>query len=73
MDMTVLTEQEATFLLHSYGIKWDRAMVKQWISEGIINGINNSGLYPVTEGEAILGRKSPNENQKVQLAEKLIR
>ena len=49
--MTVLNEQEATSLLHSFGIKCDKAMVKQWLIEGRIKGIENNGSYLVDENE----------------------
>lgn len=49
MFMTVLNEQEATFLLHSYGIKCDKKIVKQWLIEGKIKGTENNGSYIIEE------------------------
>ncbi|WML53350.1 hypothetical protein RCG17_01180 [Neobacillus sp. PS3-12] len=49
--MTVLNEQEATFLLHSHGIKCDKKMVKQWLIEGKIKGTENIGSYIIEEEE----------------------
>jgi len=49
--MAILNEQEATSLLHSYGIKCDKAMVKQWLIEGQIKGIEKNGNYNVEEIE----------------------
>ena len=49
--MITLTEQEATLLIHSYGIKCDRNKVKQWLSEGILKGIEKDGQYIISENE----------------------
>lgn len=49
--MTILTEQKATFLMHSYGIKCDREKVKQWLCEGKLKGILNNGIYTIKEDE----------------------
>lgn len=49
--MTKLTIQEATFLMHSYGIKCDIAKVEQWVTEGRLKGILRSGIYMIEEDE----------------------
>ena len=40
--MNLLTLEESTSLLHSYGIKCNSAKVSKWISEGKIKGITKS-------------------------------
>jgi len=49
--MITLTEQEATLLMHSYGIKCDKDTVKQWLNEGILKGVENNGHYIISEDE----------------------
>ncbi|KYC92357.1 hypothetical protein B4102_3733 [Heyndrickxia sporothermodurans] len=49
--MTKLTVQEATSLMHSYGMKCDMAKVKQWLNEGELQGIQNNGIYTIEEDE----------------------
>lgn len=51
MYMTSLTEKEATLLMHSYGIKCDRELVKAWLCEGKIKGTERNGVYSVKEDE----------------------
>lgn len=50
--MIILTLIEATSLLHSYGIKCDQKMVKQWIESGLIKGQESKFNYSI-EDEAI--------------------
>jgi len=50
--MTILTEQEATSLMHSYGIKCNKETVKQWLDEGKLKGSKEgSGQYLIVEGD----------------------
>jgi predicted site-specific integrase-resolvase len=49
--MTTLTEQEATFLLHSHGIKCSLNDVTQWLSEGKIKAFEEDGRYTIKEEE----------------------
>jgi hypothetical protein len=43
--------KEATFLLHSYGIKCDYGLVEEWIEEGKIKGTNINGIIHIGEDE----------------------
>lgn len=49
--MTTLTVQEATHLMHSYGIKCDVENVKQWLKEGKLKGSEHNGIYKIGEDE----------------------
>ena len=50
--MTILTEQEAASLMHSYGIKCNIEIVKQWLDEGKLKGSNEGGgQYLIVEDD----------------------
>ncbi|MCM3360966.1 hypothetical protein ACTQ5K_00515 [Niallia sp. Sow4_A1] len=46
----LLNENEATLLIHSYGIKCDVQMVKQWLKEGKLKGVEKEGNTIIEEG-----------------------
>jgi len=50
--LTILTEQEATSLMHSCGIKCSKEKVRQWLDEGILKGSKEAtGQYFVGEDD----------------------
>lgn len=49
--MNLLTLEESTSLLHSYGIKCNTAIVSKWISEGKIKSITKSEEILVSDEE----------------------
>jgi predicted RNase H-like nuclease (RuvC/YqgF family) len=49
--MTKLTLEEATSLMHSYGIKCNMIQVEKWLKEGRIKGKENDGIYAINENE----------------------
>lgn len=49
--MNLLTLEESTSLLHSYGIKCNNAIVSEWISEGKIKSITVSKEIHVSREE----------------------
>ena len=49
--MANLNVQEATLLMHSYGIKYDRPIVEQCQMDGKLKGTENEGIYTVDEEE----------------------
>ncbi|MGD6805314.1 hypothetical protein ACQCVK_22465 [Rossellomorea vietnamensis] len=49
--MNLLTLEESTSLLHSYGIKCNKAIVSKWISEGKIKRITESEEILVSDEE----------------------
>ncbi|MFZ3591928.1 hypothetical protein ACOI1C_22685, partial [Bacillus sp. DJP31] len=49
--MTILTDQEATSILHTYGMKCSIDEVRQWLMEGRIKASEKDGRYTVEEDE----------------------
>lgn len=49
--MTILTLEEATSFIHSYGMKCDRQQVKQLVLEGKIKGLKKGDQYFIEEDE----------------------
>jgi len=47
--MGKLTEKEATLLMHSYGIKCDVKLVKEWLNDGKLKGNETDGIYTIEE------------------------
>lgn len=46
--MTILTLQEATSLMHSYGIKCNQEKVQRWLDEGKLKGTKDNETYTIT-------------------------